>query len=235
MEFCSPVGEERMARAIELLGLKPGMEVVDFGAGKCGWLARVVSSDGVRGIGIEPARLFADEARRRHAGLIGEGRLVVVEQTAADFLAAQGPTRWDAALCIGSTHAFGDFVRTLDALAGCVRTGGVIVVADGYWKRPPSAEYLKALDSDESEFTTHAGNIERAIARGWSPLWCSTVTHDEWDEYEWSYSRGIETWVRDHPEDPDAAAMLARSRSWRETYIRHGRDTLGFGVYVLSR
>jgi SAM-dependent methyltransferase len=231
MEFCSPIGAARVERAIDLLAPSSGSVVVDFGAGKCSWLARIVRRfEGVRGVGVEPAKVFAEEARSRHAGLIREGRLEVVVQNAAEFLA--GRSGLEAALCIGSTHAFGDYGKTLEALAGCVRPGGVIVVAEGYWKRPPSAEYLKVLGGDESEFTTHAGNIEGGISRGLTPLWCSTVSDDEWDEYEWGYSRGIETWVWEHPEDPDAKAMLARSRGWREGYVRWGRETLGFGLYV---
>jgi len=158
-----------------------------------------------------------------------------VRSTAAEFVEKEGGRTFDAALCIGSTHAFGDFVKTLEAAAKCIKSGGVLVVAEGYWKRPPSAGYLAALGGEESELTTHGGNIERAIACGLTPRWCCTVSDDEWDEYEWGYSRGIESWVREFPDDADAAAMIARSRSWREAYVKWGRDTLGFGVYVLGR
>jgi hypothetical protein len=233
MAVCSPVGPARIARTIEVAELREGMVVVDFGAGKCEWLAAVCSRvAGTRGIGVEPTGVFAAEGRRRHAGLIESGRLEIVEKKAAEFLESWDGTM-DGALCVGSTHAFGGHGQTLEALAGCVVSGGVMIVAEGYWKQRPSAEYLKVLGGDESEFTTHAGNIERAISRGLTPMWCSTVTEDEWDEYEWGYSRGIESWVREHPEDPDAEAMLARSRGWREAYVKWGRDTLGFGVYVL--
>ena len=38
--------------------------------------------------------------------------------------------------------------------------------------------------------------------------------------------------VRANPHDPDAQAMLERIRPWREAYLRWGRDTLGFGLYL---
>jgi len=216
------------------MGLGQGAEVVDFGAGKCEWLARIAAAvSSARCVGVEPAAMFADEARRRHSKQIQSGGLEILQCSAADFLARLGERRFDAALCIGSTHAFGDYERTLTGAAACIKPGGVLVVAEGYWKKKPSPEYLKALGGDESEFTTHAGNVERAIERGLTPLWACTVTDDEWDEYEWGYSRGIESWVREHPNDPDVDAMLARSRSWRESFVKWGRDTLGFGVYVL--
>jgi SAM-dependent methyltransferase len=232
MDFCSPIGPARVARAIELMGLAPGAEVVDIGAGKCEWLARILLSvPASKGIGVEPAAMFADEAERRHAAYVRGGRLDVKRLSAAAYVEGLGGRKVDAALCIGSTHAFGDHVKTLEALAGLVRPGGVMVVAEGYWKQRPSEGYLKALGGDESDLTTHAGNIERAIERGLTPRWACTVTEDEWDEYEWAYSRGIDSFVR---EDADAGAMIERSRSWRETYVKWGRETLGFGVYVLG-
>ena len=34
---------------------------------------------------------------------------------------------------------------------------------------------------------------------------------------------------------PDARAMLDRSRRWRDAYLRWGRDTMGFAVYLFYR
>ncbi len=36
-------------------------------------------------------------------------------------------------------------------------------------------------------------------------------------------------------DDPDAGAMAARIHGWHEAYLRWGRDTLGFGFYVLLK
>lgn len=233
MEFCCPVAAWRVDRAIELMGLPRSAAVVDIGAGKCSWLARIARTYGARCTAIEPAKPFAAEARRLHASLINEGRLEIIESDATAFLASRPGRVFDAALCIGSSHAFGTYAKTLDALNACVKPGGIVITGEGYWKKKPDPEYLKALGGEESELTTHAGNILAAIERGYTPLWCSTVTDDEWDEYEWGYSRGIEDFVRVNPEDPDAAAMLKKSRSWRDTVLRWGRDTLGFGIYLL--
>jgi hypothetical protein len=219
-------------RAIQLLSLTSNSTALDIGAGKCEWLARISGRWGARGIGIEPAHLFAEDARQLHAPTIAAGRLQIIEAAAADFLAAHPDARFDAALCIGSSHALGGYTATLDALIAHVTPGGVLVLGEGYWKKKPEPDYLAVLGSDESELTPHARNIHAAIERGCTPLWCTTVTDDEWDEYEWAYSRNIEDFVRDHPDAPDAAAMLKRSRAWRATVINGGRDTLGFGIYV---
>ena len=57
-------------------------------------------------------------------------------------------------------------------------------------------------------------------------------TLEEWDEYEWRYSRSIEQYLVEHPDDPDAEAMRTRIRAWRKLYLTGGRHYLGFGLYL---
>ena len=67
-------------------------------------------------------------------------------------------------------------------------------------------------------------------------LFClSGALDDEWDEYEWRYARPVETFVAENPDGPDAEEMLRKIRTWRDAYLRWGRDTLGFGLYLLRR
>lgn len=232
LTFCNPISEAKIERAMGLMGLRPGDSVIDWGAGKCELLIRLVRRYGVRGVGVELAGLFASEARRRtvESGVAAE--VVVHEGDAREYLAGMGERRFDLSVCVGSTHSFGDYGAALGAMHGTTRPGGLIFVGEGYWKQPPSKEYLRALGGEESESRTHAENVGLAAARGLVPLWAGTASDDEWDEYEWGYARGIETFVAGHPSDPDAPAMLERSRGWRETYLKWGRETLGFGLYL---
>lgn len=232
LRLCNPAGSQRVDRAVELLGLSPDSTAADIGAGKCEWLARIAARYQTRCTAIEPAHLFAEEARRLHAKLITSRHLTIVQSTASDYFASNPAVRFDLTLCIGSSHAFGTYHKTLETLIRHTRPGGLLILGEGYWKKKPSPEYLKALGGEESDLTSHAANIQAAIDRGLTPLWCTTVSDDEWDEYEWAYSRNIENFVRENPTDPDAAAMLARSRTWRQTVQSHGRDTLGFGLYL---
>ena len=52
---------------------------------------------------------------------------------------------------------------------------------------------------------------------------------------EWKYCRSIERYAREQPEDPDVPQMLERVRRWRDAYLRWGRETLGFAVYLFYR
>lgn len=232
LTLCNPAGSARVDRAIQLLQLPPNSTALDIGAGKCEWLARIATRYQTHCTAIEPAHLFAQEARGLHSALIANNQLTIIESTASDYLASHPTISSNTTLCIGSSHAFETYHKTLDALIKHTKPGGTLILGEGYWKKKPDPDYLKLLGGEESELTSHAANIQAGIDRGLTPLWCTTVTDDEWDEYEWTYSRNIENFIRDHPTDPDAPARLTRSRSWRNTVMNGGRDTLGFGLYL---
>ncbi len=44
-----------------------------------------------------------------------------------------------------------------------------------------------------------------------------------------------EAFAAANPSDPDAPAILARLRPWREGYLRWGRTTLGFALLLFRR
>jgi hypothetical protein len=83
--------------------------------------------------------------------------------------------------------------------------------------------------------TTHVETIAAGTEHGLEPrgAWVSSAA--DWDRYEDLYARTVETYIATHPEDPDGAAIGERIRRWRETYLRWGRDTLGFGLYLFGR
>ena len=78
----------------------------------------------------------------------------------------------------------------------------------------------------------HTQNIFTAEDYGLIPLWSTVANEDDFDAYEWLYSKSIEDYCYMTPEDPDCPAMLGKIRSWREMYLKWGRDTLGFGLYL---
>ncbi|HEU4338440.1 MAG TPA: class I SAM-dependent methyltransferase [Planctomycetota bacterium] len=220
LPFANPIGETKIERLLELLPLRPGHRVLDIGAGKGEFLRRVVRRRGVHATGVEIRGDIAPRSR---------GRLRMVIEDAVKYVP---PRPFDVAACIGSTHALGGYLPTLKALKKWVTPGGFIAVGEGFWMKRPATGYLKALKSDSSEFTTHAGNLARAEALGLLPMWSVTATQDEWDEYEWTYSSSIETYAADHPDDPDSKPMLDHIRAWRRARLKWGRDTLGFGLYL---
>ncbi len=145
------------------------------------------------------------------------------------------PASFDLTAMLGSGGIAGGVAGICARLAQWTRPGGYVLIGEGYWAKAPAAEYLAHLGAAPDELRDHRGNVEAGIAAELIPLHATVASSDEWDEYEWKYSRSIERYAIEEPEDPDVAAMLERIRRWRDAYLRWGRDTLGFGLYLFLR
>lgn len=233
--YCNPIGSARMERVVAVTSLSRGLRVLDVGAGTGELLIRLIERHGVLGVGVEREAIFAEEMRRAALARVETSMLEVVESDAKAYVREATPGSFDAAFCIGASHALGDYTMTLRTLSRLVKPGGHVVMGEGYWKRPPDAEYLASFGGTAEEMSTHAANVEEGVAMGLIPLYATTASQDEWDEYEWTYSANIEKHLLAHPEDPEADQMRERCRAWRSGYLRWGRETMGFGVYVFQR
>jgi hypothetical protein len=56
---------------------------------------------------------------------------------------------------------------------------------------------------------------------------------DERDRFEWL--RMYERVASRNPDDPGLPALIAHLLSWHNIYLRWGRDTLGFGLYLFQK
>jgi len=233
--FCNPLSDSKADRLLELLELRARNRVLDVGCGKGEMLLRLVRQFAVEAVGVDISPPFLTEAATRAAaaGLPPDNPLFHLE-SARDF-AARHTGYFDAALCVGSTHALGNWPECLASMASQVRSGGRLLLGHGYWKRTPHPDYLEGLGAAADDYTDHAGNVNAGEALGLIPLYSTTSSDDEWDDYEGQYCLAVERYVRDHPDDPDAAAMTQRIRTWRRLYHRWGRETLGFGFYLFQK
>jgi hypothetical protein len=110
--------------------------------------------------------------------------------------------------------------------------GGHVIVGEGYWKQEPSSEYLVFLGATRDEMDTHAGNVAAARDRGLQLQYAVVSSERDWDNYEGLYLRGIERWAVENADDEDAKEFLSSIRAWHDGYLRWGRDTLGFALYL---
>lgn len=232
--FCNPIGDERVDRVLGLLDLGPGQKALDVGCGKAEMLLRLIERYGVRAVGVDTNPRYLEAARAGAAARLADPAALELHEAEAVTVPLPDAS-FDAALCIGSTHAFVSYARTLRALKRLVAPGGRILIGEGFWRCDPDDEYLAQLGARRDEFLDHSGTIERGVQEGLVPLYASVSNDDEWDHYEGLYCRAVELYAARHPDDPDSPAMQRYIRSWREMYQRWGRRTLGFGLYLFLR
>ncbi|MDM5225085.1 class I SAM-dependent methyltransferase [Cytobacillus sp. NJ13] len=230
--FYNPINPTKIDKVIELLSLKENDKVIDIGAGKGEILLRIIERYRSKCIAIEKYSDFTEQLQvnAKNRGVLKNIEIITEDAKVAIKTINE---KFNAAICIGSTHALGGLHETLDTLSKCVNKGGYVLIGEGYWKKQPSKEYLEALGgAEESELLSHSENVKVGEKLGLIPLWSYTTNDDEWDEYEWLFAMSIENYCYEHPDDPDRDAMLQKIRTWRSSYLKWGRDTLGFGIYL---
>ncbi len=228
---CNPTSEQKLARLVELLRLPAGAQVVDIACGKGEFLIRLAEAYGVRGVGIDISPFFIAEAKSRLAARAPSAGIVFTEMDGADFKPDR-PHGFDLASCIGASWIFGGHSRTLEALIPMVRPGAWVIVGEPYWRQEPSEEYLKASGCAREAFGTHFSNAEAGDRLGLDLVHTIVSSRNDWDTYEGLQWLAASEYARTHPDDPDLAELVERVRSARAAFLRWGRDTLGWAIYV---
>jgi SAM-dependent methyltransferase len=229
--FGGPLSDAKAAVMVELLGLHARSQVLDLGCGKANLLAMVLQRWGCSGLGVDVNPHFVAEAKRAHFALVAGGRLKLLEQSGGAVLNKGG--EFDAALCLGAAHYLGGLQRLLTDLRRCLNRGAVVLVGEGYWAKAPAPAFLDLIAGHEDQMGSHAENAQRARSAGYDVLYTTTASTDEWDEYEGLYAKNVLEFCHHHPQDADTPAWRARVERWQDGWLRWGRDTLGFGYYVL--
>lgn len=229
----NPLGDEQLDHLIDLLDLADGARVLDIGCGKGEALIRVAERYRIHGTGVDLSPHSIREARERGAARVPDAALEWIEADGAAYDA--GPGSFDLAMCLGASWIWGGYRGTLRALRAAARPGGLVVSGEPYWRRTPEPEYLTSAGLQAETFGTHAGNVATGVDEGLIPLYTIDATQQAWDRYEGLQWRAAERFAVTHPEDPDAVETRDRQRHARDTYLRWGRDTLGWAVYLFAR
>jgi len=222
LRLWNPLSEAALDEAIALLEPPPGGRVLDVACGRAEVLLRVADRFDVDATGYDT-----------DAALIESGPPGLDLQVRD----SPPPGPFDVVLCIAASHALGGFPDALHVLAELVRAGGEVLLGEGYWRQPPSSEYLEALGAASAdELPDYSGLMRAAEAAGLTPLHAAVASESDWDRYEWRLILNAERWAAAHPADPGAEILLERARHARARMtMPGGRETLGFALVLLRR
>lgn len=232
--ICNPTSEEKLGRLVELLRLPPNARVVDIACGKGEFLTRLAEAYGVCCVGIDLSPFFVAEAGGRLRVRAPAAQVVFLQMNGADFQPDE-PHSFTVASCIGASWVYGGHAGTLDALIRMVVPGGWVITGEPYWLQEPSEEYLQVLGGRREAFGTHAGNVEMGEERGLDLVHTLVSNKDDWDRYEGLQWSATVEYARSHSDDPDLRELVHRVAKERAAYLRWGRDTLGWAIYVFRR
>ena len=233
----NPISEAKMTHYIKWLELKPCQSVLDIGCGSGEVLIRLAERYQIRGTGIDTSLPHLELARESASLRKCESIVEFVETDARSY--AVEPESLELAVCLGSSHAFGlgpeAYARALEQMRLWVAPGGQILIGEGYLRQPASPEYRELLGESVPDEMTHTANVSCGQKLGLIPQSAWTSSLEEWDDFEWGYQRIVERKAAANTEDSAVQKRLLQRREWMDAYLRWGRDTLGFGVYVFRK
>jgi SAM-dependent methyltransferase len=232
--ICNPSSLAKYQQLIDLLHLPPQANVLEIAMGKGEFIIRLAEQYGVSGVGVDLSPYVVRDARAKLAERAPQANITFLEMGGADYQPDE-PESFDLTVCMGASWIFDGHKGTLAALKAMTKPGGLIVVGEPYWRQEPAPDYLKTAGFGRNLFGTHYENVQTGQALDLSLLYTIDSNLDDWDVYEGLQWHAAENYALAHPHDPDVPELLERIRASKEEYLRWGRDTLGWALYVFRK
>jgi hypothetical protein len=229
-----PMSVEKLEELVALLRLRPGASVLEIAMGKGEFILRLAERYNIEGVGVDLSPYCIADAKRKHQERFPEAPLSFLEMDGADY-EPEKPESFDLVACIGASWIYGGHRETLEALKSMAVQESWIVVGEPYWRQEPPGEYLEAIGLKRSQYGTHYQNVEVGRECGLELMYTLVSSQDDWDKYEGLQWYAAEEWAREHPEDADVEEVLERVREGKRLYLKWGRETFGWAIYVFKK
>jgi SAM-dependent methyltransferase len=227
----NPFTDEKLMLLGRVCRLGPGQRLLDLACGKGEMLCRWAAEYGIGGLGVDISTVFLTAARARAVEL-GVADRVEFHHGDAGRVAVD-PGAYDAVSCVGATWIGGGLAGTIALMRPALRPGGMILVGEPYWTRPPPPDTLAAMGVQPDEFTSLVGTLDRFESAGTQLVEMVLADGDSWDRYAAGQWWNVTGWLAGNAGHPDAPAMRRYLDASRRSHLRYQRDLLGWGVFVL--
>ncbi len=230
----NPITAEKLATLGAALRLESGARVLDLGSGSGEMLCTWARDYGIIGTGIDLSQLFTEQAKLRAEELGVAAQVKFIHGDAAGYVSEE---KVDVAACLGATWIGGGVAGTIELLARSLRTGGLILIGEPYWRQlPPTEEVAKGcLANSISEFLVLPELLVSFGRLGYDVVEMVLADQDGWDRYEAAKWLTMRRWLEANPHDELAKEVRANLTSEPERYAAYTREYLGWGVFALMR
>ena len=228
----NPFTPEKLATLGTALHLESGARVLDLGSGSGEMLCTWARDHGVIGTGIDMSQLYTEQAKLRAEELGVAHQVKFIHSDAAGYVSDE---KVSVAACVGATWIGGGVAGTIELLARSLRTGGIILIGEPYWRQlPPTEDVAKrCLAHSISDFLMLPELLASFGRLGYDVVEMVLADQDSWDRYEAAKWLTMRRWLEANPGDEFAKDVRAKLTSEPGRYAVYTREYLGWGVFAL--
>jgi len=227
----NPFTPEKLATLGAALRLERGTRLLDLAAVR-GDALHLARDHGVIGTGIDMSQLFTEQAKLRAEELGVADQVKFIHGDAAGYVSDE---KAGVAACLGATWIAGGVVGTIELLAQSLRTGGIILIGEPYWRQlPPTEDVAKGCFAGSiSDFLMLPELLASFGHLNYDVVEMVLADQDDWDRYEATKWLTMRRWLDANPDDKFAKDVRAKLTSEPERYAAYTREYLGWGVFAL--
>ncbi len=180
------------------------------------------------------SRLFTKQAILRAKELGVADQVKFIHGDAAGYVSDE---KVDVAACLGATWIAGGVAGTIELLAQSLRTGGIILIGEPYWRQlPPTEDVAKGCHAGSiSDFLTLPELLASFGNLGYDVVEMVLADQYGWDRYEAAQWLTMRRWLEANPDDELAKDVRARLTTEPERYAAYTRECLGWDVFALMK
>ncbi len=221
IEIQNPVTDRKLRLLDDYCDVRDGLSVLDIGCGKAWLMRQWAERHAIEGVGVDVNPRFLEVARRKPPA---RGRLTFHNTSARDMRVA--PESYDIVVCLGAAFAIGELPQAIEWMVAATKPGGSVVIGDIVLKRPPVVPKHEVLPPDTLAMI---GIVERHGAEVSATI---SASEADFERYASHHRHATLTWAREHPDHPDHAQVLDKSRTDWMHFQRTIRPMLGWTIVV---
>ncbi len=171
-DYCNPIGAGKIERLLDLLPLDETSRVLDLGCGRAELALRIIERFGSTVVAVDRSSMMLDAARERAEWTGALGKLHLDDVDIADYRA--DPENFHLTVMLGAGGIRGGMPGICAQLKQWTRSGGYIMIGEGFWRQKPHSDYLALLGGQDTHFLDHRGNVQAGIDAGLIPMHATT-------------------------------------------------------------
>lgn len=213
--------------------MRPGTRFLDLACGQGEMLCRWAQLYEITGTGVDINETFLVMARQRAEELGVATQVEFVRDDASKV--TRYARAYDVVSCVGATWIGGSPMGNIDLMRQALKdeSRGLLLLGELFWDREPSQAAAEAMGVEIDQVPTLPGMYDLFDQAGVRLLNMVLADQEGWDRYQTYQWMEIDRWLRECPDDPDAAEFRDQIEGWKRSYLTY-RGHFGWGVFILG-